>query len=154
MIRFFIAVATLIISLNAAQAEWRSWTAPKPDAKQLQCMATAIYYEAGNESDLGRIAVGKVILNRVNSGKFGKDICAVVYQRNTHLCQFAFVCDKKMRVQHEEKWQRSWDSALQVMLGFHADVSNQAEYFNNRPFRDKTLRKVAQIGGHYFYRRI
>ena len=48
MIRFFIVALLVSTSINTAQAEWFSWTAPKPDPKQLQCMATAIYHEAGN----------------------------------------------------------------------------------------------------------
>ena len=154
MIRFYIAVITLIISLNTAQAEWFSWTAPKPDAKQLQCMATAIYFEAGNESDIGRIAVGKVIMNRVNSGRYGSTICNVVYQRWQGRCQFTFACDKTLKITRQEQYERSLTSAELVMLGFHTDVSNSAEFFNNRPFRDPRLVKTAQIGGHYFYRRI
>ena len=154
MIRFFIAVMLVLTGLNTAQAEWFSWTAPTPDQKQLQCMATAIYHEAGNESDLGRIAVGKVIMNRVNSGRYATDICGVVYQRNAGRCQFTFACVKSMKITSQEQYARSLASAKLVMLGFHADVSNSAEFFNNRPFRDKNLVKVAQIGGHYFYRRI
>jgi spore germination cell wall hydrolase CwlJ-like protein len=154
MIRFFIVVILVLISFNTAQAEWFTWTAPKPDPKQLQCMATAIYHEAGNESDLGRIAVGKVIMNRVNSGLFPDNICGVVYQRAAGQCQFVFACVKSMKVTSQEQYARSLASAELVMLGFHPDVSNGAIAFNNRPFRDKRLVKVAQIGGHYFYRRI
>lgn len=154
MIRFFIAVLLLTTAISQAQADWLTWQAPKPDPRQMECMAQAIYFEAGQESDIGRIAVGKVILNRVNSGRYAKDVCGVVYQRNGKQCQFTFACVKSMKVTNTEVYQRSLASAELVMLGFMPDVSNNAEFFNNRPFKDKGLVKTAQIGGHYFYRRI
>jgi len=154
MIRFFIAVILVLTSVNTAQAQWFSWTAPAPDSQQLQCMATAIYHEAGNESDIGRIAVGKVIMNRVNSGRYADNICGVVYQRAAGRCQFTFACVKSMKITSQEQYARSLATAELVMLGFNKDVSNSAEFFNNKPFRDKNLVKVAQIGGHYFYKRI
>jgi spore germination cell wall hydrolase CwlJ-like protein len=59
------------------------------------CLARAIYFEARSESELGQIAVAKVVLNRVKDPEYPNTICGVVYQgsgrRNS--CQFSFACD-------------------------------------------------------------
>ena len=61
----------------------------------LECLARAIYFEARGEPVSGKIAVGRVILNRVESKACPDSICEVVYE-NAHLrnrCQFSFACD-------------------------------------------------------------
>ena len=59
------------------------------------CLARAVYFEARSESELGQLAVAKVILNRVKDPEYPNTICGVVYQgsgrRNS--CQFSFACD-------------------------------------------------------------
>ncbi len=44
-------------------------------------LAAIIYCEAGNQSMQGKIAVGNVVLNRVNSRKFPNTISKVIYQK-------------------------------------------------------------------------
>ena len=44
------------------------------------CLARAIYFEARSESELGQLAVAKVILNRVKDPEYPNTICGVVYQ--------------------------------------------------------------------------
>ena len=141
-------------SLSPAAADWQTWQAPKPDPQQMECLARAIYFEAGHESEAGRIAVGKVIINRVNSGKFSNSICGVVYQRSGKQCQFTFACVKNARVRSEEVYAQSQVAAELVLLGFAKDKTDHAEYFNNRPVRSKKLIHTVRIGGHYFYRHI
>ena len=51
------------------------------NSKELNCLAKNIYYEAGNESLEGKVAVGVVTLNRVNDGRFGDSVCDVVHKR-------------------------------------------------------------------------
>ena len=41
------------------------------------CLARAIYFEARSESELGQLAVAKVILNRTRDPKYPKTICGV-----------------------------------------------------------------------------
>ena len=49
--------------------------------KDIECMAKNIFYEAGSEPTEGKIAVGIVTLNRVQDGRFGKNVCDVVKAR-------------------------------------------------------------------------
>ena len=50
--------------------------------KSLDCLAMNVYREAGHEPFEGKVAVAQVTLNRVNSNKFPRDVCAVVYQKH------------------------------------------------------------------------
>lgn len=50
-------------------------------SKDIDCLAKNIYYEAGSESEEGKVAVAMVTINRVRDGRFGKTVCAVVDQR-------------------------------------------------------------------------
>lgn len=60
-----------------------------------QCLAEAIYYEAGSESEDGQRAVAQVVLNRVRHAAFPNSVCGVIYQgsERTTGCQFTFTCD-------------------------------------------------------------
>ena len=46
----------------------------KTREQQLDCLAINIYREAGYEPFEGKVAVAQVTLNRVQTGKFGKDV--------------------------------------------------------------------------------
>jgi len=48
--------------------------------KAEKCLAQAIYFEARNEPARGQQAVAQVVLNRVFSPYYPKDVCSVVYQ--------------------------------------------------------------------------
>ena len=64
--------------------------------KQLDCLTKNIYNEAATEPFEGKVAVAQVTMNRVDSGKFGKGVCGVVYQKNVIyekvICQFSWAC--------------------------------------------------------------
>jgi len=51
------------------------------NSKDEDCLARNIFYEAGGESEEGKVAVGMVTINRVKDGRFAKSICDVVNQR-------------------------------------------------------------------------
>ena len=51
--------------------------------KAEKCLAQAIYFEARDEPVRGQQAVAQVVLNRVFSPYYPKDVCSVVYQ-NAH----------------------------------------------------------------------
>ncbi|MCR4715589.1 MAG: cell wall hydrolase [Lachnospiraceae bacterium] len=50
--------------------------------QELKIMTCIIYAEAGNQSQKGRVAVGNVIINRVNDQRFPDTVKAVVYAKN------------------------------------------------------------------------
>nr|WP_183199673.1 cell wall hydrolase [Aureimonas pseudogalii] len=47
-----------------------------------ECLARAMYFESNRSSPEGMMAVGTVVMNRVESGKYPKSVCGVVGQKN------------------------------------------------------------------------
>ena len=45
---------------------------------EYNCLIEAIYFEAGNQPFVGKIAVAQVVVNRVNSDRYPNTICGVV----------------------------------------------------------------------------
>src|SRR5690606_29914794 len=86
----------------------------KVSDKELNCLATAIYFEARGESYRGQVAVGQVVLNRVQHRLYPSTICGVVYQ-NQHkrnACQFSFACDGiPERVTEKKPWAQAEEIA-------------------------------------------
>jgi hypothetical protein len=127
-------------------------------ARALDCLTTAAYYEAGNESDDGIRAVAQVVLNRVRHPAFPSSICGVVYQGSTRStgCQFSFTCDGSLlRRPNAASWSRARRIAEAALGGFvYAPVGWATHYHANYvlPYWAPTLAKNAVVGAHLFYR--
>jgi N-acetylmuramoyl-L-alanine amidase len=133
----------------------------------LMCMAFNIYHEANNQSMLGQIAVGQVVMNRVADDRFPDTVCEVVKEavtyKNTdkpvlHKCQFSWYCDgKKDEPNYNSK---SWSNALKyavVVLGgdITLDFTDGATHYHAtyvRPAWAKTKTRTTRIDRHIFYR--
>ena len=122
------------------------------------CLARAIYFEARSETELGQLAVAKVILNRVKDPNFPKSICGVVYQgsgrRNS--CQFSFACDGLPDdVKQPAAWASSKRIALKAIAGDQSigavgtATNYHADYVN--PKWAKSMKRLIKIGHHIFY---
>jgi spore germination cell wall hydrolase CwlJ-like protein len=128
--------------------------------QQLECLALNIYREAGYEPFEGKVAVAQVVMNRVATGKFGKDVCGVVYQKNVVMekviCQFSWACDSvhRNRPIGKEAYNESYAVAKKVLLeGFKLDILEDALYYHAAYVNPRwPLDKVGQIGQHIFYR--
>ena len=122
------------------------------------CLAQAIYYEAGNESDDGQRAVAQVVLNRVRHPAFPASVCGVVYQGSTRPtgCQFTFTCDGSLAHRPgTEAWDRARRVAGEALAGsIFAGVGNATHYHANYvlPVWAATLAKTDVVGAHLFYR--
>lgn len=123
------------------------------------CLARAVYFEARSESEIGQMAVAKVILNRVKAPSYPKSICGVVYQGSNrrNSCQFSFACDGLPDdVRQPAAWaqaksvaQRAVAGDTQLGRGMNTATSYHADYVTPRWAR--SLRKVVKIGRHIFY---
>lgn len=123
--------------------------------KELECLALNIYHEARNQSRNGKLLVGHVTLNRVESDRYPNSICKVVYQKSqfswTHLIK-----DKTPR--NKEAWQESLDLA-QLLINRTFDRSNGSMYYYNpkkvsaTPTWAKKFERVMIVGDHHFYKR-
>lgn len=122
----------------------------------LQCLATAVLYEAGDDT-VGQAAVAQVVLNRVRHPAFPGTICGVVYQgaqRSTG-CQFTFTCDGSLRrAMSEAAWRRAREVADRALSG-HVDESvGLATHYHTDwvyPYWSPALTKLARVGTHLFF---
>ena len=133
----------------------------------LMCMAFNIYHEARNESMLGQIAVGQVVMNRVWDKRFPDTVCEVITEAVTykgtkkpvlHKCQFSWYCDgAKDDVNKDSKaWRYSLEYASIVLSGrIVLDITEGATHYHAtyvRPAWAKTKTRTTRIDRHIFYR--
>lgn len=150
---------TVVSPLAAAgRPDYASLIDPKDSARQMRCLAEAIYFEARSEPEPGQAAVAQVVLNRVRSGIFPTNVCAVVYQdRNRPFaCQFSFACEgKSLRIEEPAAWATATRIAQAVVSGanYNPKVAEALNYHANYvyPFWAPSLRRVDRIGAHIFY---
>jgi len=126
--------------------------------RALECLTSAIYYEAGQESADGQRAVAQVVLNRVRHPAFPANVCGVVYEGSTRAtgCQFTFTCDGSLNRQPMlGAWQRARSVAEAALAGYvYKPVGNATHYHADYvvPYWASTLTKNAVVGAHIFYR--
>ncbi len=118
--------------------------------QQMRCLATAVYFESKGEPLDGQLAVAQVILNRVEKGRFGRDICGVVKAPG----QFSFVRGGQMPA---PVGTGQWDTAQAIAVIAIADawpeIVPQATHFHaTRVNPGWKMRRVATVGRHIFYR--
>jgi spore germination cell wall hydrolase CwlJ-like protein len=127
--------------------------------KSLDCLAINIYREAGHEPFEGKVAVAQVTMNRVNSNKFPREVCAVVYQKSRFtervICQFSWYCDSKHRNRpvDEEAYEESYKVAKMVFLeDFRLESLDHALYYHADYVNPNwKLKRITKIGTHIFY---
>jgi len=126
--------------------------------RALECLTSAIYYEAGQESTDGQRAVAQVVLNRARHPAFPSSVCGVVFEGSTRAtgCQFTFTCDGSLyRGPARAAWDRAYKVAQAAISGsVYAPVGNATHYHANYvvPYWSATLAKNAVVGAHIFYR--
>jgi spore germination cell wall hydrolase CwlJ-like protein len=165
----FLAVAFLVQSITTTKFSnlkaKGGYSSPdvvsiKVREQQLDCLAINIYREAGHEPFEGKVAVAQVTMNRVKDGRFGKDVCGVVYQKNVVMervvCQFSWACDSvhMNRPINKAAYNESYEVAKKVLLeGFSLSILKDALYYHATYVNPRwPLDKIGQIGQHIFYK--
>ena len=127
-------------------------------AKERQCLALNIYFEARSEPLLGKIAVGHVVLNRIHDSRFPESACAVIQQGGymlRHRCQFSWWCDGLSdRPANLRAWKQSMHLAKLILIGTLPDPSGGALWYHAdyvKPSWSKALTRNAKLGRHIFY---
>ncbi len=145
-------------SASGGKPDYASLIDPKDSARQMRCLGEAIYFEARSEPEAGQAAVAQVVLNRVRSGIFPTNVCAVVYQDRNHpfACQFSFACEgKSLRIEEPAAWATATRIAQAVVSGaeYNPKLVEALNYHANYvyPFWAPSLRRVDRIGAHIFY---
>ena len=127
-------------------------------SQALNCLASAVYYEAGNQDADGERAVAQVVLNRVRHPAFPNSVCGVVYQGSTRPtgCQFTFTCDGSLSRQPDaDGWRRAYKVAEAALAGaVYAPVGWATHYHADYvvPTWASSMAKDAIVGAHIFYR--
>lgn len=121
--------------------------------QELNCIATAVYFESRGEPFEGQLAVAEVVINRARSGRYPSSYCAVVKQP----AQFSFV--RRGQFPQVNTASPSWAYAQAItriaanrlavklpddVLWYHADYV--------APTWGRRLSRVEKIGAHIFYR--
>ena len=166
--KFLIVTSVLLIAVNLfvpvakAQAEKQtSKVASQHFTNEVQCLAENIYFESGNQTFEGKLAVAQVTINRVNSGKFAKTVCGVVKQKDEingrMVCQFSWFCNQAYNlVRNKYQWEESVlvaKKALTTEVAHDILHKEKAMYFHaNYVNPGWNLPRVTQIGNHIFYK--
>ena len=121
--------------------------------KERDCLARNVFYEAGNQSEVGKLAVAQVTLNRLETGRWGAHVCDVVYSDS----QFSWTKDrkKKWKKPEGELWEQSKVTVKQIQYGYRikdleGSLSYHAKYIP-KPKWAKVQEPVKMIGEHIFY---
>lgn len=116
---------------------------------ELHCLATAVYFESKGEPLDGQLAVAQVILNRVEKGRFGDNVCAVVKAPR----QFGFVRSGQLpEATHAAQWETARAIAwIALSDGWREIVPNATHFHATRVNPGWNLRRIATVGRHVFY---
>src|SRR5688572_9715511 len=122
-----------------------------PGSRELECLAIGIYFEAKSESLAGQLAVGHVIANRSESGRFPSSYCGVLFQRS----QFSFIRGRALPSvpRASRDWQEAVAIARIVDQELHPSPMGKAMFFHARRVSPRwRLTRVGTLGNHVFYR--
>ena len=122
---------------------------PTAQLSEKECMARVMYFESNRSSDDGMLAVGTVVMNRVQSPKYPKSVCGVVGQQS----QFAEGALTKHVNKRHSSWARAERAADAVLAGErHAGVG-AAMFFHTAgyTFPYRNMKYVTLAGGNIFY---
>lgn len=127
------------------------------NGRALECLTSAIYYEAASESYAGQRAVAQVVLNRVRHPSYPATICGVVFQGSERRtgCQFSYSCDGSLhRTPSRFHWQRARTVAAAALSGKSPNPVGTATHYHTTeiyPHWAPSLRFLGTIGAHRFY---
>ncbi|MEO7478876.1 MAG: cell wall hydrolase [Lysobacteraceae bacterium] len=136
---------------------WLVHVLPQPAADQM-CLATTVYLEARDQSELGQRAIAEVALRRRDSGDWGNSVCSVVTAHG----QFAMAT---LNPNNHISNLLAWSKALRISIAAERDwakpigqrheVVPGASHFAARALANpawSSSHLVAVIGDHSFYR--
>ena len=147
-------------------------TSPVVNPKELACLARNIFFEAANEPEEGKVAVGLVTLNRSQDSRFAHSVCGVVDQKLVRnvpkdiviekrsfwtgtqtetrtmvskrvICQFSWVCQSVRSPKGEdERWVESQQIARALLANDPAYADYRRKYSNALYFHATAIRPV------------
>lgn len=121
---------------------------PPVPAAEVNCLAEAIYYEAGNQDRRGQLLVADVVMNRVASPRFPNTACGVIYQRG----QFTFH-RRPLPSRARDQFRGIAELAARRYVGQIRPRTNATFFYNYRMVRPAWSRRLVfaeQHGPHIF----
>lgn len=121
--------------------------------KDVECLTKNIYYEAGVENKTGKYAVAHVTVNRVKAGKWGNNVCKVVYAKK----QFSWTNQTHLPKPNKQLWAESKNIAVDVLNGARVNGLERSLYYHavyiKQPKWADSNEHAMTIGQHKFYNR-
>ena len=122
-----------------------------PGSREMECLAVGIYFESKSESLAGQLAVGHVIANRAESGRFPSSYCGVLFQRS----QFSFIRGRSLP--NVPRASRNWQDAVAIARivdqELHASPMGKALFFHATRVSPRwRMTRLGTLGNHVFYR--
>lgn len=121
--------------------------------EEKKCLAKNIFFEAGIEPIEGKIAVAQVTMNRLQTKRWGSDVCSVVYARK----QFSWTFEKK-KVDEKPSgplWKETVVALEKFIQGYRIVGLDDSRHYHadyiKKPYWAKQKRTVNTIGQHIFY---
>lgn len=165
-INIIFGIALLIIAVVAATPVLtESYKQIPLNEKDVYCLTRNAYYEAKGDSQMSQVAVTHVVLNRMHDGKFPKEACEVVYQKNrnenkqTIVCQFSWTCDRSLMSRRidEKTWTESLvavQKAIEMYYQRGVDITDGATFYHATYINPgwRHLNRVTVIGSHIYYK--
>ena len=120
--------------------------------REKTCLIRNVFFEAGGEPHEGKIAVAQVTWNRLKDGRWGNDICRVVYAPG----QFSWTSDfgKRNRPVPQEGWEPTIEAVEDFINGARIAKLERGMFFHAthvRPNWHSFAERVKQVGNHVFY---
>ena len=143
---------TILYTQATTLSRGTSRTTSTTTATNLYWLSRIIHAEAEAEPYAGKVAVGNVVINRVNSGTFSNTIKGVIFEYSNGLPQFSPVADGTI---YNTPSASSIQAAKAALAGerpvgsaqffFNPDKASGSWIVNNKTF-------VKTIGDHDFYK--
>lgn len=151
--RFARASVAVAVALTAGACGHKNRAATSSIAKvshtsaDRECMARAMYFESHRSADEGMLAVGTVVANRLDSGRYGSSVCDIVGQKRQ------FAPGVMTRSMDGEAADRARRAAETVLSGKRHPGVRQAMFFHTAGlrFRYPNMHYVLVAGGNAFY---
>ena len=135
---------------------------------EIFCMAQNIYFEAGNQPLAGKVAVGNVVMNRLEHGAYPDTLCGVIYDAKwrqnwkgnmvpvLYQCQFSWFCDGKSdEPEDSPTWIESLTIARDIVHGYYPDITEGSTHYHADsiyPYWANDLNETVFINNHVFYK--
>ena len=120
----------------------------------VHCIATAVYVEVNMQSLEEKLGVINVIMNRVRSKRFGRDVCEVVYARGQFIGIENMMKANEKNIDQETLLKTKLLVIDTLLFKKHSNPVAQSLYFHDDSIDMQFIwnkKKVVHIGRMVFY---